>query len=322
LRPIILDMDPGVDDALALLLALGCADAEVVAVTTVHGNVSVEKGAGNALRILALADAPQIPVYRGEGAPLEGPAIHAEHVHGQGGLGAARLPAPDAAVAGDAVAFLIEELSRQPGSLTLVATGPLTNLAAAERRRPGVLTQAGGIVIMGGSIHEPGNASPRGEFNVVADAVAAREVLNSGATVLLVPLDATRQVLLTVEAMERMAREAPEPIRRFVCQATRTPMERARTEHGYEGLYLHDPLAVGLAVRPELGRRQRSHLDVECGGELTRGQIVADERNYVDTSRRQGVPIEWVDEVDCPGFMRLFEACVFGAHSRLATRAS
>lgn len=313
MTPVILDMDPGVDDALALLLALRCPELSVRAVTTVSGNVPVDQGTDNALRVLTLAGRDDVPVYRGADVPLIGEPVHAEHIHGAGGLGDAVLPPSTREIAGDAVAFLLDGLAEAPGLVTLIATGPLTNLALAEGRQPGVLRQAARVVIMGGALQDAGNAAPGCEFNFWADPQAAREVLRSGADILLVPLDATHQVLLSPDELSSMAAGDAGPLRQFVRMAAALPMATARREYGYDGLYLHDPLAVAVVARPDLVRVVSASVDVETQGELTAGRLVADERTFTDPSHRHGTLVEWVSRVNREAFLEWFTQRLPGA---------
>ena len=176
-RPVILDADPGVDDALAMMLALGSRELEVLGICTVCGNVPMEVGTGNALKLLALLNRDDVPVYAGACRPLKRKAVYATEVHGKGGLGDAVLPPAGRPSSGDAVAFIVDTLSARPGRVTLIAVGPLTNLALAESRSPGVLKKAREVCVMGGAIDEPGNVTPAAEFNFFADPDAARQVV-------------------------------------------------------------------------------------------------------------------------------------------------
>ncbi len=163
MRPVILDVDPGVDDALAILMALHSPELEIIGLTTVSGNVPLDQTTENALKVLELAGRTDVPVYMGAARPLAREPRHAYEVHGPEGLGAAELPDPEAIPAGDAIDFLIEGIEARLGEVIVVATGPLTNLALAEARCPGILSHARRLVIMGGVLHEPGNISPHTE---------------------------------------------------------------------------------------------------------------------------------------------------------------
>ena len=207
--PLIMDVDTGVDDALALLLALSSPEVELVGVSTVAGNVPLQRTTDNTLRLLQWAGRDDVPVYAGAGRPLVRDAVAADDVHGATGLGAAHLPEASTSPAGDGVEFLLNTLQARPGAVTLVATGPLTNLARAEAQVPGVLRQARQVIIMGGAVQVPGNITPTAEFNFYADPHAARQVLASEAEMVLVGLDVTEQIWLeqaTLQACTGTAR--------------------------------------------------------------------------------------------------------------------
>ena len=152
MQPVILDVDPGVDDALAIILALRSPELDVIGVTTVCGNVPVEQATTNALQILEHMRCSDVPVFAGAGRPLKRKPVHAGHVHGETGLGEAGLPEPSATARGDAVGFLIDRISSCPGDMTVIALGPLTNLALAEAREPGILSRARSVMVIGGSV--------------------------------------------------------------------------------------------------------------------------------------------------------------------------
>jgi len=285
----ILDMDPGVDDALALLWALSTAEVAVEAVTTVSGNVNVDLATTNALKLVELMHRSDVPVFRGASEPVTGPAIRATHIHGESGLGEAQLPCPQiAASEGEATTALCALLRSRPGHYKIVAVGPLTNLALAELREPGILGLAQEVVIMGGALRVPGNVTPTGEFNFVSDPQAARSVIKSNAKIRLVPLDATRQMHIAKEELLSRLQSAPPRLRDVCLQLTATAMDIGQMKNGVARMYLHDPLTTLLAIRPEVATWETLNLDVEPMGELTAGQIVVDERPQTDL---QGKPI-------------------------------
>ncbi|MCE2440092.1 MAG: nucleoside hydrolase [Candidatus Latescibacteria bacterium] len=307
-RPVILDADPGVDDALAIMLALGSPELAVLGICTVSGNVSLDIGTGNALRVLALLGRDEVPVYPGAGGPLRREAVYATEVHGPGGLGDSALPLPGRSSSGDAVSFLIETLSALPGEVTLIAVGPLTNLALAEARAPGVLKKAREVCVMGGAVDEPGNITPVAEFNFFADPEAARQVVRSGASITLAPLDVTHRVALEASHLAEMPAT---PTGRFVRGAVRPAMELAMRVRAGRQFFLHDPLAVGLAICPSLFRIETVFADVETGGDLTAGQVVADRRLFTTEGNRKGLPIRCALDVDAGRFLALFFPRIF-----------
>jgi purine nucleosidase len=306
MRPVILDVDPGVDDALAILMALRSPELEIVGLTTVSGNVPLDQATENALKVLELAGRTDVPVCMGAAKPLARPPVHAYEVHGPDGLGEAQLPDPETMPAGDAVGFLIEGIEARVGEVIVVATGPLTNLALAEARSPGILSQSRRLVIMGGVLHEHGNISPQTEFNFHADPHAARQVINSGANIALVPLEAARQLWLEQELLQERLAGRQDPIARFCAASTQTVIAFETQRYGRQGMHLHDPLAVGLSIFPELCRVQPLWVDVEPEGELTSGQLVVDRRPFVIDDHLVGNPVECAVEINVPGFLEIF----------------
>ena len=307
MQAVILDMDPGVDDALAIMLAAGSPELDIAAITTVSGNVPVATGTSNALKVLELIGRNDIPVYSGADCPLQRSVVHALEVHGEGGLGESDLPCPTAEAAGDAVPFLVEELARREREVTIVATGPLTNLARAEIGHPGILKKARHVVIMGGALSVPGNSAPRSEFNFFADPHAARRVvIESGANISLIPLDATRQVLWSRDQIQQELTTCPTVSAAFCTEATKTVIATSRKLYGIDGIYLHDPLAVGTAIDPAICRMEKRRIDVETEGSLTTGMVVEDVRPTLNSERATGVFVNCAVETDTDGFMRLF----------------
>ena len=297
-----MDVDTGVDDALALLLALSSPEVELVAVSTVAGNVPLPRTTDNTLRLLQWAERADVPVYAGAERPLVRDAVAADDVHGATGLGAAQLPEARTAPAGDGVEFLLSTLQARPGEVTLVATGPLTNLAQAEAQVPGVLQRARQVVIMGGAVGVPGNVTPTAEFNFYADPHAARQVLASGAELVLVGLDVTEQVWL-----EQATLQACTGARAAFCQAACEPVIAFEAAHyGFAGMHVHDPVALGAALWPQLFRTQQLWVDVETTGELTAGQVVVDQRTLASDQERLGQPVACAMDVERTRFLELF----------------
>ena len=297
-----MDVDTGVDDALALLLALSSPEVELVGVSTVAGNVPLQRTTDNTLRLLQWAGRDDVPVYAGAERPLVRDAVAADDVHGATGLGAAHLPEARSSPAGDGVEFLLSSLQTRPGEVTLVATGPLTNLARAEARVPGVLRQARQVVLMGGAVRVPGNITPTAEFNFYADPHAARQVLASEAEMVLVGLDVTDQVWL-----KQVDLQACTGAYAAFCRAACEPVIAFESAHyGFAGMHVHDPVALGAALWPQLFRTQQLWVDVETSGELTVGQVVVDQRALASDQERLGRPVTCAVEVDQARFLALF----------------
>jgi purine nucleosidase len=270
---VILDCDPGLDDALALLLAHGDPNIELVAVTTVGGNVGVEKTTRNALELRDYLGFADVPIAAGAGEPLRGSAKTAEHVHGEGGLGDVTLPpATGSLVESNAVDLLIALLGDAPGEIHLVATGPLTNIALALRKEPRIVDWVASFTIMGGS-YTRGNATPAAEFNIYADPDAASEVFGAGWTVTMVGLDLTLQAIVDEGIVDRMHQLGRLGIDLIAPLATfwTNPLEDE-----WDGQALHDVCAVAFVARPDLFTSKPARVDIELTGEFTRGETVVD----------------------------------------------
>src|SRR5512142_3348846 len=224
-KRILFDTDPGIDDSLAILLALASAELTLEGVSVVHGNCSVEQALNNAIGVLELAGATSVPVARGFALPLVQPSLLAPETHGSAGLGYARLPAPKLKpVPQHSVDFLIERITSAPGEITLVCIGPLTNVAVALRKEPRIIHDVKEVIIMGGAIRHQGNTTPLAEFNVYVDPHASYMVYHSGMPITLVPLDVTYQCRLTRADVQRL-RRIDCPITKFVEDSTRFYME-------------------------------------------------------------------------------------------------
>lgn len=309
-QPIILDTDPGVDDALAIMLALGSSELNVMGICTVSGNVPLNTGTRNAQGLLQLLDCPEIPVFAGADLPLKRDPVFATEVHGESGMGQAVLPEPSRDVKGDAVEFLVQTLSDQPGEITIIAVGPLTNLALVEQRQPGTLQKAKQVIVMGGAIAETGNSTPVAEFNFYADPHAAHTVVHSGAALLIVPLDATRQVKLSETDIENQIAPMKTVASQFVVDAVQNVFALYRQLGREPIVYLHDPLAVGAAIAPELLRAETLYIDIETTGDLTLGQVVTDRRG-LPSPYRLGTPVDCAMHVNTEAFLSLFLKRIF-----------
>jgi inosine-uridine nucleoside N-ribohydrolase len=274
-KKVIIDCDVGVDDALALILAFGSPELEVLGVTGVNGNVSLPKVMKNIEKVLTLIRPSNRPwVARGADRPLQGDPAHAESLHGEDGLGGVRIQPEEAgrywqAFPGAAEELLIEMARRYPAQITLIAIGPLTNLALALQKDPEAMRQFDDIVVMGGAVRTRGNITPQAEFNFYVDPLAAKIVLDSGLPVTLVPLDATRQVSLTPQLMEERVRPIGNPLARFVIEATGYDAAKGHFRGGRSAFFLHDPLAAGSVIDPRLLKKEELYISVETkGGEF------------------------------------------------------
>ena len=258
-RPVVIDTDPGIDDALALMLAFRSPELRVELITTVAGNVSVPMATANARRVLALLALSVWPaVAQGRGRPLRRPLYTATAFHSDDGLGGVThlrhpdgspcYPVPEQpAVHRQAVQRLLQVVQRYGRDLTIIALGPLTNIAHAIQLAPGLMQQLGRLVIMGGAIGVPGNVSPVAEFNIFVDPHAADVVFRAGLPITLVPLDVTTQVRLTRDFLQHAGQGAATPLMSAVHDLTQ------QTLHSQgEGMAMHDPLAVAVAIDPSL----------------------------------------------------------------------
>lgn len=274
--PIFVDVDTGVDDALALVYLLASPEAELVGIASTGGNVGVDQVCQNNLALLDLCRAPDIPVAKGAGQPLSCPMCPPGKAHGPNGLGYAALPLSDRRLVGyDAATAWVRAARSYPGELIGVATGPLTNLALALRAEPELPTLLRRLVIMGGAYDYRGNTNPVAEWNIHVDPEAAAEVF-AGWTEprpILCGLDLTQHIAMTPEHLERLGTTA---LTQFIDDAMRFYFE-AHRDAGYGYLaHLHDPLAAAVALDPELVTVREATVDVELAGTLTRGMTVTD----------------------------------------------
>ena len=279
-QPTVLDVDTGIDDALALLLALRSPELDVVGVTTVAGNVALPDVLRNTRHVLDTAGATSVPVAAGAAAPLVRPLTTATFFHGPHGLGDVDVPEPTRAPVAEPAAQLLCRLAAEyREQLTVIATGPWTNIALASRLDPEFAGNLRQLVLMGGAVTVPGNVTPVAEANVYNDPEAAHMVLASGATPLLIGLDVTLQALWRPahqEAARQRVREqpAPDPVARLAVDLLEWYL-RADLAAGLAGSPLHDPVAVAAAMWPALFTLEPRHVSVELASKLTRGQTVA-----------------------------------------------
>jgi inosine-uridine nucleoside N-ribohydrolase len=314
---VIFDTDPGIDDALALAFALRCPELQVEAITTVSGNVPVDLCTRNALLTLEAlrVDGPP-PVAQGADRPLKREPVNAFQVHGEDGLGgitrltgpggSLRYPAPRETACGrHAVDLILELVSKNPHEITLIAVGPLTNVALAIERHPATMGRLAELIVMGGSVSGVGNVTPTAEFNFYADPEAARRVLRAGLKTTLVGLDVTERTLLPKANFEKRLAGSKSPAARFVADIAQQYFAVAEARRGEPACALHDPLAVGVAIDPTFVRTQAFEADVETATALTTGMLIADRRR---TAAKGGLParIQACIEVEAERFVEFF----------------
>ena len=313
---LLIDTDPGIDDALALLLVLSSPAASVEAITAAAGNVPVDQAVLNVFRILDVVRPALMPkTARGASAPLKRALVTAGHVHGDDGLGnldrfvdahgRPRYPTlPHSLETRDGAELILEMADRFGKELVVVALAPLTNLAVAVERDLARLRRVGRIVIMGGAVAAPGNVTPVAEYNFYVDPEAAAAVFEAGLPLELVPLDVTRQVVLRRSELAARLRRCPSRIAQFVADFTLHGFAFG-DERGDGGIALHDPLAVGAALDPSLVGYEALHVEVECDGRITRGMSVADRRPLRSHGKRPP-NCRVALSVDAPRFLDLF----------------
>jgi len=277
-RKIIIDTDPGQDDAVAILLALASPeDVEVLGLTCVAGNVPLPLTSRNARIVCELAGRPDLPVYAGCDRPMGRDLVTAEHVHGKTGLDGPSLPEPTMPLAdGHAVDFIIDQLRSHPaGTITLCPLGPLTNIATAVQKAPDIAERIAQIVLMGGGYFEGGNITPVAEFNIYVDPQAADIVFKCGAPIVVMPLDVTHKALVT-KARNDAFRALGTPAGIAVAQMTDFFERFDKEKYGSNGAPLHDPCVTAYLIRPDLFKGRLINVEVETQSELTMGMTVAD----------------------------------------------
>jgi inosine-uridine nucleoside N-ribohydrolase len=270
---IILDTDPGVDDAFALLLAMRSPELQIEAITPVAGNVPLELTLPNALRMVEIAGRDDIPVAAGAKGPLLRRLVTASYAHGENGLGGAVFAEPTRKPVADSAPVLIREIVRKyPGEVTLITLGPLTNIATALNSDNELAGMIKGVVMMGGSL-SGGNITPAAEFNIYVDPEAARIVFQSGIPVTMVGLDVTRHTSLTEEHFKTL-QAAQNPVSQAAAKIARNAIDHTRSQGFLVGPNMHDSLAVAAFLNPSLLKWKDYYVDVETSGELTAGETV------------------------------------------------
>lgn len=277
-RKIIIDTDPGQDDAVAILLALASPnELDVLGITCVAGNVPLHLTSKNARIICELAGKAHVPIFAGHDRPMVRHLVTAEHVHGKTGLDGADLQEPVTPLKDiHAVDFLIETLRREPaGSVTLCPIGPLTNIAAAFHRAPDIVERVAEIVLMGGAYFEVGNITPAAEFNIYVDPEAADIVFRSGVPLTVMPLDVTHKALVTHDRLSRIS-AIGSPVAQAVTGWTGFFERFDREKYGSVGAPLHDPTVIAYLIQPDLFSGRHINVEIEVQSDLTRGMTVAD----------------------------------------------
>ena len=297
--PIIIDCDPGHDDAMALLLAFASPEVDLVAVTTVHGNTSLANTTVNALKILELAGRTEVPVARGADRPLTREPQVGEHVHGASGLDGPDLPEPTMTIVEPhAVDFLAGTLRAAQTPITLIPTGPLTNIALLLAQHPDVADKIERIVLMGGSIAE-GNVTPAAEFNIWVDPEAAARVFASGIDTTMVGLDVTHQALMTADHADAL--RAAGRVGEVVAELWAFYHQHHIRVYDFAGTPVHDALAVAHVIDPGLLQTEHRHVAIDCASELCRGRTVVDLWQVTGQRPNAHVGVK----VDGPGFLDL-----------------
>ncbi len=302
-RKIIIDTDPGQDDAVAILLALASPEEiEVLGITSVAGNVPLELTAKNARIVCELAGHTEVPVYAGCDRPLNRPLVTAEHVHGKTGLDGPVLPDPEMPLAeGHAVDFIIDTLrAHEPGTVTLCPLGPLTNIATAFQKAPDIVDRVQEIVLMGGAYFEVGNITPAAEFNIYVDPEAADIVFKSGVHIVVMPLDVTHDALVTPHRNDAF-RSLDSKVGHAVAEMTDFFERFDKEKYGSEGAPLHDPCVTAYLIQPELFSGRHINVEIETKSELTLGMTVADWWRVTDRKPNA----MFMGDVDAQGFFTL-----------------
>jgi purine nucleosidase len=302
-RKIIIDTDPGQDDAVAILLALASPEEiDVLGITVVAGNVPLPLTETNTRKVCELAGRTDIPVHAGSDAPMGRPLVTAEHVHGKTGLDGVELPAPVMPLQPEhGVDFLIETLRREPaGTVTLVPIGPLTNIAQAFLKAPEILPKVAEIVLMGGAYFEVGNITPTAEFNIYVDPEAADIVFKSGVPLTVMPLDVTHKALVTaprLEAIRALGTRAAVVTASWMDFFERFDKEK----YGSPGAPLHDPCTIAYLIQPDLFSGRHINVEIETASALTLGMTVADWWGVTDRAPNA----TFMGDLDADGFFAL-----------------
>ena len=319
--PVIVDTDGGVDDALALIMALNSPQLDLKAVTVVAGNINVDQAANNVLRVVSIVEPDTLPIVaKGCEKPLKKPPFNAAGIHGADGLGeldrfkqadgTPRYPQLTIEPSQEnAIDLLLQAAQEYGDSLTIIALGPLTNLATAIQKDSATMKKVGRIVIMGGAVTVPGNISAAAEFNFFVDPDAAQIVMESEIPLTLVGLDVAMKAPLPRQIVEDNLQRRPSKVTQFIADCTEIYMAFYRDNEGFYGCYLHDPLAMAVAIDPSLVKTEFLYMMVETQGRFTAGMSLADRRDRRD-EKTNPPNVEACLDVDTQRFMQLFEQLV------------
>jgi len=318
--PVIVDTDGGVDDALALIMALNSPQLDVKAVTVVAGNINVEQAANNVLRVISIVEPDTSPIVaKGCEKPLLKPPFNAAGIHGADGLGeldqfkeadgTPRYPKLTTKPSTENAIDLLLSAAKEYDNLTIIALGPLTNLATAIQKDSATMKKIVRIIIMGGAVTVPGNISAAAEFNFFVDPDAAQVVMESGIPLTLVGLDVAMKAPLPRQVVEENLQRRPSKLSQFIADCTGIYMAFYRDNEGFYGCYLHDPLAVAVAIDLSLVRTESLHMMVETEGRFTTGMSLADRRDRRDEETNPP-NVEACLDVDTERFMQLFDRLV------------
>jgi purine nucleosidase len=302
-RKIIIDCDPGQDDAVMLLLALACpVEFEVLGITTVAGNVPLDLTQRNARIMCELAERTDVPVYAGCEKPMRRRLMTAENVHGKTGIDGVEIYQPDMVLQDEhAVDFITETLlEAAENSITLVPTGPLTNIGSAIKKQPAILSKIKEIVLMGGAMREGGNTTPCAEFNILVDPDAAQIVMHCGRPLTIVPLDVTHQALVTQNRIAKI-RALDTPVATAVVGMMEFFNRFDSEKYGSEGAPLHDPCTIAYLLKPDLFKGKLCNVEVETESPLTLGHTAVD--FWAVTKRNRNA--NWLYQMDADGFFAL-----------------
>ena len=303
-KPVILDVDPGHDDAVAIMMACGAPGLDLRAVTTVAGNATLPKTTRNALRVLSLIGRTDVPVGAGAPEPLERPLRTAEGIHGESGMDGPEIPEPTFEVSElDAIEVMADAIQESSEPVTLIPVGPLTNIATFLRKYPDLKSRISHVSLMGGSMGL-GNTTPAAEFNIYVDPEAAREVFGSGLPITMSGLDVTHQAGAGRAERDRLrgVGGVGEVVAGFLDFFAGT----YRRTFGFDAPPLHDPVAVAAVLRPDLLKTRPMNVEVECGSDLTRGETVCDFHGVTGKPPNAEVGVE----LDREAFFDLLQDCL------------
>lgn len=290
-KKIVLDVDPGIDDAMAMCMALFDPRLDVLAVTAVGGNVPAAQATRNVQGIIKQLDPPRFPRIGAASPPDMGLPVDGRHLHGIDGLGGIDIEVAELRTPHPSEKVICDIVRAAPESVTIVALGPLTNIARAFQRDPELPSLVGEVVIMGGAVGVAGNITPAAEFNIFCDPVAARAVFRSHSTKLLIPLDVTNRLVMRFDLLSKLPDDSTK-VGSFLNRVLPPAFRAYRQEFGLEGIRVHDSIALTAAIEPELFRTEDMAGDVETSGELTMGATVFDRRLVPAWRCNMGVAVD------------------------------